>query len=142
MAYLLDTNVLSEPARPRPDARVLAWLEARAARECALSVLSLGEIQKGVSLMPEGRRREDLGEWLAAELPRQFAGRILAIDERITLAWGRLMAAGRREGREPPVIDGLLLATADVHGLTLVTRNERDCAGRGVPILNPWAAGG
>lgn len=141
MGYLLDTNVLSEPARPKPDARVLAWLEARAPRECALSVLTLGEIQKGVSLMPEGRRRDRLGAWLAADLPRQFAGRIIAIDERVTLAWGRVMAAGRREGREPPVIDGLLLATAEVHGLTFVTRNERDCGGRGVPILNPWVAG-
>ncbi|MGH7448166.1 MAG: type II toxin-antitoxin system VapC family toxin, partial [Longimicrobiales bacterium] len=123
----------------RPHAGVVAWLEARAPLECALSVLTLGEIQKGVSLMPEGRRRDRLGEWLDTELPRQFAGRILAIDERVTLAWGRLMADGRRDGREPPVIDGLLLATADVHGVTLVTRNERDCAGRGVPILNPWA---
>jgi predicted nucleic acid-binding protein len=136
--YLLDTNVLSEPARPVPDARVVAWLEARVPLECALSVLTLGEIQKGVSLMPEGRRRDHLGEWLATELPRQFAGRILAIDERVTMAWGRLMAEGRRAGREPPVIDGLLLATAEVHGLTFVTRNERDCTDRGIPILNPW----
>ena len=138
--YLLDTNVLSEPARPSPDAGVIAWLEARTSLECAISVLTLGEIQKGVSLMPAGRRRNRLAGWLETELPRQFAGRTLTIDERVTLAWGRLMANGHRDGREPPVIDGLLLATAEVHGITFVTRNERDCAGRGVPIVNPWAA--
>lgn len=139
MRYLLDTNVLSEPARPDPDARVVAWLDGRDPLECALSVLTLGAIQKGVSLMPEGRRRDQLGEWLLTELPRQFAGRILTIDERVTIAWGQLTAEGRRQGRESPVIDGLLLATAAVHGLTFVTRNERDCTGRGVPILNPWS---
>lgn len=138
MRYLLDTSVLTEPARPRPDAGVLAWLEARPALELAISVLTLGEIENGVQLLPPGPKRERLEEWLAAELPRQFTGRILAVDVRVSREWGRLTAEGRRAGRELPAVDGLLLATAAAHGLTFVTRNERDCAGRGVPVLNPW----
>jgi toxin FitB len=138
MRYLLDTNVLAEPARPQPDAVVVAWLEARLTLELAISVLTLGEIEKGVQLLPTGPKRERLAEWLAAELPQQFTGRILAVDERISREWGRLTAEGRRAGRELPVTDGLLLATAAGHRLTFVTRNERDCTGRGVPVLNPW----
>ena len=138
MRYLLDTNVLAEPARPDPDAGVVTWLQARAALELAISVLTLGEIEKGVHLLPPGPKRERLTHWVAADLPQQFTGRTLPIEERVSREWGRLTAEGRRSGRELPVIDGLLLATAAAHGLTFVTRNARDCAGRGVPVLNPW----
>lgn len=139
MRYLLDTNVLSEPARPRPDARVLQWLGSRSTLDFAISVLTLGELEKGVAMLPESERRERLSGWLRGDLPRQFTGRVLPIDERTAGTWGRLAAEGRREGRELPVIDGLLLASAAVHGLVFVTRNERDCAGRGVPLVNPWS---
>lgn len=139
MRFLLDTNVLSEPARPQPAPRVVEWMRAQSPLDLAISVLTLGEIAKGVTLLPAGRRREALEGWLASDLPRHFAGRILAADAEVALAWGRLAAEGRRAGRELPVIDGLLLATAAAHGLTLVTRNERDCRDRGVPLLNPWA---
>ncbi|HLL47007.1 MAG TPA: PIN domain-containing protein, partial [Longimicrobiaceae bacterium] len=71
-------------------------------------------------------------------LPRQFMGRLLPVDGSVALEWGRLTAEGRLAGRELPVIDGLLLATCAAHGLTLVTRNERDCGNRGIPMLNPW----
>ena len=138
MRYLLDTNVISEGARPRPDPGVLAWLEARTPLECAISVLTLGEIQKGVALLPAGKRRDRLEGWLATDLPRHFSGRLLPVDDRVAVAWGNLLAECRRTGREPPAIDGLLLATAAAHDLILVTRNERDCADRGVAILNPW----
>ena len=142
MRYLLDTNVLSEAARPAPDASVLDWLEKRPALELAISVLTLGEIAKGVHLLSEGAKRERLAAWLSTELSAQFTGRLLPVDERVALAWGHLVADGRRTGRELPVIDGLLLATAMVHQLVFVTRNERDCAGRGVSILNPWGSAG
>jgi len=138
MRFLLDTTVLVEPSRPQPDAGAVAWLEARPALELAISVLTLGEIAKGLHLLPTGPKRERLAEWLAAELPQQFTGRMLAVDERVSREWGRLTAEGRQAGRDLPVIDGLLLATAAAHGLTFVTRNERDCAGHGIPVLNPW----
>lgn len=139
MRFLLDKNVLSEPARPRPDEGVVGWMAAQSPLDFAISVLTLGEIGKGVALLDPGARRTALAEWLAAELPRQFAGRVLAVDADVAVAWGRFAAEGRRAGRELPVMDGLLLATAFVRGLTLVTRNERDCSDRGVPILNPWS---
>jgi predicted nucleic acid-binding protein len=138
MRYLLDTNVLSEPAKPRPDPHVLAWLEAQSPLDLSLSVLTLGEIEKGVGLLPDSRKRQRLQSWLRTELPRQFLGRLLAVDDRVALAWGRLAAEARRANRELPVIDGLLLGTAAAHELTFVTRNTRDCADRGVPLLNPW----
>ena len=141
MRYLLDTNVLTEGAKPAPDPTVVAWLRGRPTLDLAISVLTLGEIAKGVALVSTGKRRTALERWVATELPRQFLDRVLPVDADVSLAWGRMAAAGRREGRELPVIDGLLLASAAVHDLTFVTRNERDCSGRGVEILNPWRTG-
>lgn len=138
MQFLLDTNVLSEAARPEPDLGVARWLEERSALDLCISVLTLGEIRKGILPLADGSRRERLNHWLRADLTRQFTDRILPVDEAVSLAWGRLAAEGRRSGRRLPVIDGLLLATAGVHGLTLVTRNERDCSERGIGVLNPW----
>lgn len=140
MRFLLDTNVLAEGARPDPNPRVVEWLRAQVALDLAISVLTLGEIRWGIALLPGGKRRTTLGRWLATDLPQQFLGRVLEIDDAVALEWGRLTAMGRQRGRELPVIDGLLLATAAVHGLTFVTRNERDCAHRGVPLHNPWGA--
>lgn len=138
MRLLLDTNVLSEVVKPRPSPRVIAWLRERSALDLAVSVLTLGEIESGVSRLPAGERRDALRRWLATDLVERFAGRILDVDQDVALAWGRLSSEGRMSGRELPVIDGLLLATAAVHRLTLVTRNVADCEGRGVEIFNPW----
>ena len=138
MRYLLDTNVLSEAARPEPDPGVVEWLDRQPVLDLAISVLTLGEIRKGVELLADGRRRTRLSEWLDRELPRQFEGRVLPVDDAVAHEWGRLSARGRREGRELPVVDGLLLATAAAHRLVFVTRNEADCRDRGVEIHNPW----
>ena len=140
MRFLLDTNVLSEAAKPQPDASLLEWLRRTPPLDLAISVLTIGEIQKGVSLLPEGAKRERLAAWVSTELPRQFQDRVLPIDQPTAIEWGRLSAEGRGRGRDLPVIDGLLLATAATRGLVFVTRNERDCAGRGVSVLNPWGA--
>ena len=139
MRYLLDTNVISEAARPRPDPGVVSWLEARAPTDLSISVLTLGEIAKGAALLPESGRRKRLEEWVGAELPMAFQGRVLGIDGAVAIGWGRMAAAARVDGRALPVIDGLLLATAGAHDLVFVTRNVADCADRGVPILNPWS---
>lgn len=136
--YLLDTNVLSEPARPAPNAGVVTWLAAQSPLDLALSALTIGEIEKGISLLTPGKRRSQLEAWLAVELPRQFSGRVLPIDDAVARSWGRLSAEGQQQGRPLPVIDGLLLATASVHQLTLVTRNVEDCQDRGIPLLSPW----
>ena len=138
MPYLLDTNVLSETARAEPHPGVLAWMRALDPLEAYLSVLTLGEIGKGLSLMPPGPRKRALRNWLGHDLLERFRGRVLAIDTDVALAWGTLDAEGRRIGRPLPVIDGLLLATASTHGLTFVTRNLRDCGDRGVEVVDPW----
>jgi predicted nucleic acid-binding protein len=141
MRYLLDTNVLSEVGRTTDESPAVAWLGRQAPLDLAISVLTIGEIQKGVALLAAGKRRTQLDRWLSTDLPRQFLDRILPIDDAVARAWGRLAAAGRQHCRELPVIDGLLLATASVHELTFVTRNEAHCADRGVPVLNPWSGG-
>lgn len=137
--YLLDTNVVSEVVRPRPDARVLAWLSASVAAALHVSVVTLGELEFGFELMADGARRTQLARWVRVALPEQFSGRTLPIDVDVARAWGRLRADGRVRGRPLPVADGLIVATALVHRLTLVTRNVSDCAGRGVPTLDPWS---
>ncbi|HET9065736.1 MAG TPA: type II toxin-antitoxin system VapC family toxin [Gemmatimonadales bacterium] len=141
MRFLLDTTVISELVRPNPSPRVVEWICRTPSLDLALSVLTLGQLAKGVASMPPGGRQSGLESWLVAELPRQFSGRMLAVDESVALGWGRFAAAARETGRPLPVIDGLLLATASVHRLVLVTRNSSDCEGRGVPTLNPWEPG-
>jgi len=133
--------VLSEAARPAVVANpgVIRWLEARPAADLAISVLTLGEIRKGAELLPDGRRRERLRAWLRSELPAQFEDRVLPIAPAVALAWGRLAAEAQRAGRPLHVVDGLLLATAEVHGLTLVTRNLGDFRDRGLQIENPYS---
>lgn len=138
MRFLLDTNVISELVKPRPNEAVAAWIRARSALDLALSVLTLGELEHGIQRLAGGARRRDLSHWARVELPTYFDQRIVAVDARVAQAWGRLTAAGRRTGRPLPVVDGLLLATAAVHDLTLVTRNLNDCAGRGIPLHDPW----
>jgi predicted nucleic acid-binding protein len=138
MRFLLDTNVLSEPLKRSPDARVARWWVAQSALDLCVSVLSIGELTMGFELLADGARRRELEQWITQDLPRQFIGRVLPIDAAVARQWGRLSAAGRATGRELPVTDGLLLATSLVHGLTLVTRHARDCANCGVTILDPW----
>lgn len=137
MSYLLDTNVLSELRRRVPDPAVVAWVEGRPASTFFVSVLTLGEIRKGIESLADERRRLRLLDWLEADVPAFFAGRILAIDLPIADRWGRLLA---QAGRPIPAIDSLLAATALQHGLRLVTRNVRDFAFPGLEIINPWQA--
>jgi len=134
--YLLDTNVISETRKSRPDAGVIAFLSAAGAEGLFLSVLTLGELRKGVAL----KRRTDpvasikLGMWVEG-IETNFAARILPIDSAIALRWGELSA-----GRNLPVIDMLIAATALNRDLTLVTRNTRDFESSGALLLDPWKA--
>lgn len=135
--FLLDTNVISELVRPRPEPKVKTWIEATDESLLYLSVLTLGEIRKGITLLANPTRRVALEVWLDSELVLRFAGRILPIDQAVADRWGRL-AAQAGSGSPVPVIDGLLAATALHYNLTLVTRNTRDVATTGVPQFNPW----
>jgi len=135
LSYLVDTNILSELRRRKPDERVVRWLEGRPAVALYLSVLTLGELRKGIDVLPEGTRKRALLDWLEIELPGFFAGRLLPIDARVADRWGALVAQATRP---LPAIDSLLAATALVHGLTLVTRNRRDFQVEGLSVVDPW----
>ncbi|MCL4183849.1 MAG: type II toxin-antitoxin system VapC family toxin [Burkholderiaceae bacterium] len=139
MSYLLDTNVLSELRRKAPDRHVVEWIAARPPSTLYLSVLTLGEIRKGIDTLTDRKRRAALLDWLEADLPAFFSGRVLTIDERIADRWGRLLAAARRP---LPAIDSLLAATASSHDLAMVTRNARDFAGLGISVIDPWSGEG
>ena len=135
MSYLIDTNVLSELRKRKPDANVVAWVQERPRQSLHLSVLSLGEIRKGIESVSDAAFRQTLTDWLETDLPTYFVGRLLGIDAPVADRWGRVQASA---GRDLPVIDGLLAATALQHDLTLVTRNVKDFAGLGVPLIDPW----
>lgn len=137
MSYLLDTNVLSEAMRKQPDNRVRAWLERTPDELMHVSVLSLGELRKGIEGVTDAARRERLRQWLEADVPDWFGDRILPVDEGVADRWGRMCAA---IGRPVPAIDSLLAATALRHDLRMVTRNVRDFEGFGLALVNPWEA--
>ena len=136
--YLLDTNCISELVRIKPEPRVVAWMQAAEETLLYLSVLTLGEIRKGLAGLPQGKRRTSLETWLEIELRARFAGRILPIDVSVADRWGLLAASAKREGRTLSAIDGLLAATALHHNLTVVSRDVSDFADTRVQVLNPW----
>ena len=135
MSYLIDTNVLSELRRKKPDSQVVSWMQDRPRQSLFLSVLTLGEIRKGIERIEDSLKKQLLNDWLEVELPNYFVGRLLMVDVQVAERWGRLMVAS---GRPLPAIDGLLAATALHSDLTLVTRNTKDFEGLGVRLLNPW----
>jgi len=136
--YLVDTMVLSELSKPKANRRVTAWVEDTDDTLLYVSVLTLGEIRKGIRASADGPRRDKLQRWLESTLHPWFAGRILGIDETIADRWGDLSGALRARGIALPVIDGLLAATALHHNLTFTTRNTNDVAATGVALYNPW----
>lgn len=138
--FLLDTNIPSELTRLRPEPRVSGWLKARANADLYISVITLGEIHKGVTTVSDSKRRHQLQHWLEAELHPWFSGRILPVDESVAERWGKLEGQQQLRGTPLNTADGLIAATAVEHGMTLVTRNVVDFAGLGVTLCNPWEA--
>ena len=137
MSYLIDTNVLSELRRKDPNPSVVNWVTNRPSSILYLSVLTLGEIRKGVEALGDSTRKRELTDWLEADLPHFFAGRILSVDAKVADRWGQIMATA---GRPLPAIDSLIAATALQHGLSLVTRNSKDFQYQGLDVINPWEA--
>jgi predicted nucleic acid-binding protein len=138
VSFLLDTNVVSEWAKPRPEPGVVAWLAAMDEEEVFMSVVSFAELNRGVGLMPVGQRRNRLLDWIAYDLTARFDGRVLDVDRRTADAWGQLMARSHHAGRALTAMDAFFAATAVAHDLTLVTRNTRDFTDLGFPLHNPW----
>jgi hypothetical protein len=137
--YLVDTNVVSEWEKPRPDPGVVAWLADADEDRVFISVVTLAELRYGTERLPAGKRRRRLDVWLRDELPLRFEGRVLAIDAAVADAWGRIVARRDAGGRPIGVADAFIAATAEVHGLTLVTRNASDFAPTLKGVLNPWS---
>ncbi len=142
MRFLLDTCVVSEFIKPKPVERVLDWLGRQPEERLYLSILTLGELSKGIALLPSGQRQARLKTWMEEELKPRFYGRWIPLDEEIAERWGEITAQSARGGNTLPVIDGLLAATALVHGMTFITRNEADMRSSGAKILNPWIDAG
>ena len=135
MSYLLDTNILSELVRPKPNHNVLKWVDSVPHEALHISVLTLGEIRKGVETIRSGERKEELILWLDYELPKWFTNRVLAVDHSIADRWGKLQAQIKRP---IPAIDSLLAASALQHNLKLVTRNVKDFHFPQLEVINPW----
>ena len=140
MKYLLDTCLISEVIKREPNPAVIDWLDAQDEQTLFLSVLNLGELQKGISRLPDGPRKEELQAWVTLDLLERFTGRIIDVDLDTALCWGKLQGNAERAGEKLPVMDALIAATASAHGLTVVTRNIKDMERCGVRVCNPWHA--
>jgi predicted nucleic acid-binding protein len=137
--FLLDTNVVSEWTKPRPDGGVVAWLAETDEDRVFISVVTLAELRYGVERMPAGARRNRLDTWVKEQLPARFEERVLPIDSETADAWGRVMARGKTAGRPVGTMDAFIAATAERYRLTLVTRNVADFDALGVGLINPWS---
>lgn len=138
MAFLLDTNIISETVRPKPEPKVLAWVEQRNPTELFLASMTIGELMRGARKIKEEPRRTTYERWIENDLLDQFEGRILAFDDKAARTWGRLMGDGDRKGLTPAAADTQIAAIAIDHGLILVTRNVRDFQNFDLEITNPW----
>jgi predicted nucleic acid-binding protein len=137
--YLLDTNVVSEATKPRPNPDVMRWLRDTDEDSVWISVVTFAELRQGLDAMPSGERRHLLDRWLDFDLPARFEGRIIGIGISVALTWGSLRARSTRRGRGLEGMDGFLAAIALVRGMTLVTRNVRDFQETGIETFNPWS---
>ncbi|MEW5940557.1 MAG: type II toxin-antitoxin system VapC family toxin [Chloroflexota bacterium] len=140
MKYLLDTCVVSELIAKQPNPRVLEWIDSVDADGVHLSVITIGELTKGIEKLPNSKRKQELNDWMENELMVRFQDKILVLDTDTLVRWGRTFARLEAKGRRPPAIDSLIAACALEKGMILVTRNEADFEGTGVEIVNPWKA--
>ncbi|MTJ18965.1 MULTISPECIES: type II toxin-antitoxin system VapC family toxin [unclassified Dolichospermum] len=138
MTYLLDTCLISELVAKQPNQKVLDWVDAQMPETLYLSVITIGEIAKGICKLTPSKRKESLTTWLNETLPNRFENRILTLDVSTMVLWGNLICQLEQNGRPLPAMDSLIAAIALQHSLSLVTRNEKDFAGTGVVIINPW----
>lgn len=139
MSFLIDTCCVSELIKPKPDANVVRWFSDHDEQEMFLSVLTLGELRKGIEKPPDSKRKDAMAHWFENDVTERFAGRMLDVTALESQTWGEVMADAARNGRPIPDIDGLLAATAIANGLTLVTRNTKDMISTGVALIDPWS---
>jgi len=138
MKYLLDTCVISELVAKKPNPKVVNWIDSIDPDSAYLSVITVGEIRKGIEKLPDSRRKSTLHSWLIEELMARFSGKILPIDSEVVLMWGQLIGSLESDGKKMAAIDSLIAATALYNHCSLVTRNETDFKHTGIAIINPW----
>ena len=136
--YVLDTCLISERNRPRPDVGVAEWVNAQRLEELFLTSVVVGELAEGIERMPAGRRRNTYSQWLDRMVNVEFDGRVLAFDSAAALLYGRMVAGSYRKGRPPDIGDAQIATVAAVHGMTIATRDISGFQPFGVPLVNPW----
>ncbi|GAB6274468.1 MAG: type II toxin-antitoxin system VapC family toxin [Peptococcaceae bacterium] len=138
MKYLLDTNVISELIKREPDSQVARWIDECEESALFLSVITFGELQKGIKKLNDESRAEQLQKWVNQDLAERFQGRILPVDLKVALTWGRIIGVSEKGGLKLPVLDSLIAATAIANNLIVVTRNVHDLERCQVSVLDPW----
>jgi toxin FitB len=138
MKYLLDTCVISELIKPKPDKKIVKWLLGQDETDLYISVLTLGELHKGIQKLPASRKKDEIHNWVENELKDRFLSRILDINIIIAKSWGKIQGIAEGRGKPMSAIDSLIAATGVTLGLTVVTRNVADMEQSGVDLFNPW----
>lgn len=138
MKAILDTCVISEFIAKQPNPKVVEFLDTLDADDAYLSVITIGEIIKGIEKLPASRRKIELRDWLQDDLLTRFQGKILPLDTDVIVEWGMLVARTELAGKAMPAVDSLIAATALANKMTLVTRNASDFEAAGIEIVNPW----
>ena len=138
MKYLLDTCVISELIKKKPNPKIVKWIAKAEESSLFMSVLTIGEIHKGIEKLPESRKKEKLHDWVRYDLEERFQNRILNFDLQTAVIWGRIQAHSELSGKAMPAIDGLIAATGLSYDLAVVTRNTTDMEISGVTLINPW----
>lgn len=138
MSYLIDTCCISELVKKKPNPTVIKWFADQDELSLYLSVITFGELRKGIEKLPDSKRRQWLNRWVKKDLSNRFKNRILSIHLQEINKWGQILAKAEKAGSPVPAIDALIAATALVHDLTVVTRNITDMKSTGVELSNPW----
>ena len=138
MSYLIDTCCISELVKKKPNANVVKWFADQDELSMNLSVITFGELRKGIEKLPDSKKKKELNRWLNEDLNYRFKNRVLNITIEEVNKWGEILAAAEKDGKPLPAIDSLIAATALVHDLSVVTRNTQDMEGSGVAVINPW----
>ncbi|MCG8339293.1 MAG: type II toxin-antitoxin system VapC family toxin [Proteobacteria bacterium] len=138
MKYILDTCVVSELAKQKPEQGLIKWINQKDEIDFFLSVLTIGELQKGVSKLEESRNKQTLIQWVESDLIKRFENRILPVTDSVAKKWGKIQGKAELEGKKMPVIDSLIAATGLVYDFEVVTRNTTDMEISGVRLFNPW----
>ena len=138
MKYLLDTCIISEMVKPKPERTVVEWLLDQNETDLYVSVLTFGELHRGIERLPGSRKKESLHAWVENDLKERFSNRTLDINIIVAKIWGRIQGVAEKKGKPMPVIDSLIAATGIAYGLIVVTRNGADTEQSGVALFNPW----